>query len=92
VLTDLRDYFWSSSKDLTRLSTSNRASPALLLLNWNLYKWRTTSRMWYFGFHHEEGIYRGEWDLHRHGEVGLVPGGGRSAKKHGRPVGCSGLH
>jgi hypothetical protein len=33
------------------------------------------------------GIYRGEWDLHRLGEVGLAPGGGRAAKPHGRPVG-----
>jgi hypothetical protein len=32
--------------DSTRLSTPNRASPAFLLLNWNLYKWRTTSRVW----------------------------------------------
>jgi hypothetical protein len=29
------------------------------------------------GFHREGGIYRGEWDLHRIGEVGLVLGGGR---------------
>jgi hypothetical protein len=27
-------------------------------------------------FQHEGGIYRGEWDLHQLGEVGLVPGGG----------------
>jgi hypothetical protein len=27
-------------------------------------------------FHREGGIYRGEWDLHRLGEVGLAPGGG----------------
>jgi hypothetical protein len=37
-------------------------------------------------FHHEGGIYRGEWDLHRVEEVGLVPGGGRAAKPHGRPT------
>jgi hypothetical protein len=42
-LTDLRDYVRSSSEYLTRLSTPDRASPALLLLNRNLYKWRTTS-------------------------------------------------
>jgi hypothetical protein len=30
-------------------------------------------------------IYRGEWDLHRLGEVGLAPGGGR-------PDEWSGLH
>jgi hypothetical protein len=76
-LTDLRDYFQSSSEDSTRLLTLDRASPALLLLNWNLYKWRTTSRVWCVDFHHEGGIYRGEWDLHRLGEVSLVPGGGR---------------
>jgi hypothetical protein len=38
------------------------------------------------------GIYSGEWDLHRLGEVGLVPGGGRAAKSHDRQVGWSGLH
>jgi hypothetical protein len=32
-LTDLRDYNWSSSENSTRLSTPNRASPMLLLLN-----------------------------------------------------------
>jgi hypothetical protein len=31
------------------------------------------------------GIYRSEWDLHRLGEIGLAPGGGRLA-------GWSGLH
>jgi hypothetical protein len=30
-------------------------------------------------FHREGGIYRSEWDLHRLGEVGLAPGGGRPA-------------
>jgi hypothetical protein len=30
-----------------------------------------------FDFHHEEGIDKGEWDLHRLGEVGLAPGSGR---------------
>jgi hypothetical protein len=29
--------------------------------------------------HCEEGIYRSKWDLHRLGEVGLAPGGGRPA-------------
>jgi hypothetical protein len=38
------------------------------------------------------GIYRGEWDLHRLGEVGLAPGGGRATKPRGRPAGWSGLH
>jgi hypothetical protein len=32
-LTDLRDFFQSSSKDSSRLSTPDMASPALLLLN-----------------------------------------------------------
>jgi hypothetical protein len=62
---------------LTRLPTPDRASPALLLLNRNLYKWRTTKRVWCVDFHCEGGIHRYEWDLHRLGEVGLVPGGGR---------------
>jgi hypothetical protein len=31
---------------LTQLLTSDRALPTLLLLNWNLYKWRTTRRVW----------------------------------------------
>jgi hypothetical protein len=30
----------------------------LLLLNRDLYKWRTTSRVWYLDFHHDGGIYR----------------------------------
>jgi hypothetical protein len=54
-LTDPRDYFQSSIEDSTRLSTPDRASPALLLLNWNLYKWRTTSRVWCVDFDHEGG-------------------------------------
>jgi hypothetical protein len=54
--------------------------------------WRTTSRVWYLNFHHEGDIYRGEWNLHRLGEVSLAPGGGQSAKPRGRPVGWSGLH
>jgi hypothetical protein len=45
-LTVLRDYFRSSSEDSTRPLTPDRASPALLLLNRSLYKWRTTSRVW----------------------------------------------
>jgi hypothetical protein len=57
----------------------------LLLLNQNLYKWRTTSRVWYLDFHHEGDIYRGEWNLHRLREVGLALGGGRSVR-------WSGLH
>jgi hypothetical protein len=44
-------------------------------------------------FHHEGGgIYRGEWDLHRLGEVSLVPGGGRPVKPRGQPIKLSGLH
>jgi hypothetical protein len=44
-------------------------------------------------FHREGGgIYRVEWDLHRLGEVGLVPGGGRVAKPRGRPVEWNGFH
>jgi hypothetical protein len=38
------------------------------------------------------GIYMCKWDLHRLGEVGLVPGGGRLDKSHGRPIRWSGLH
>jgi hypothetical protein len=38
------------------------------------------------------GIYRGEWDLHRLGEVGLAPGGGRPAKPFGRSTGWSVLN
>jgi hypothetical protein len=40
----------------------------LLLLNQNLYKWRTTSRVWYLNFHHEEvfiGVNRTSTDLER---------------------------
>jgi hypothetical protein len=84
-LTNLQDYFRSLSEDSTRLSTPDRSSPALLLLNRNFYKWRTTSRLRCLNFHREGGIYRGEWDLHRLGEVGLVPGGSRLAE-------WSGLH
>jgi hypothetical protein len=65
-LTDLRDYFWSSSKDSTQLLTLDRASPALLLLNWNLYKWRTTSRVWCLEFHGQGvfiGVQRGVTDF-----------------------------
>jgi hypothetical protein len=57
---DLQDYFRSLSECLTRLSTSDRASPTLLLLNRNLYKWRTTSSVCCVDFHCEGGIYRGE--------------------------------
>jgi hypothetical protein len=48
--------------------------------------------VWCVNFHREGDIYRGEWDIHRLGEVGLAPGGGRPAKPRGRPVGWSGLH
>jgi hypothetical protein len=41
---------------LTRLSTPDRASPALLLLNRNLYKWRTTSIVWCVEFH-QQGVF-----------------------------------
>jgi hypothetical protein len=43
-------------------------------------------------FHYEGGIYRGKWDLHRLGEVGLVPSGGRAAKPRGRSAEWSGFH
>jgi hypothetical protein len=33
--------------------------------------------VWCVDFHREGDIYRGEWDLHQLGEVGLAPGGGR---------------
>jgi hypothetical protein len=87
-LPNLRDYFRSSSED----STPDRASPALLLLNQNYYKWRTTSRVRCVDFHHEGGIYSREWDLHRLAEVSLAPGGGQLAKPHGRPARWRGLH
>jgi hypothetical protein len=32
--------------------------------------------VWCVNFHHDGGIYRGERDLHRLGEVDLAPGGG----------------
>jgi hypothetical protein len=38
------------------------------------------------------GIYRAVRELHRLGEVGLVPSGGRPAKPRARPAGWSGLH
>jgi hypothetical protein len=41
--------------------------------------------VWCVDFHREVGIYRGEWDLYRLGEVSLALGGGR-------PAGWSGLH
>jgi hypothetical protein len=77
-LTNLRDYFWSSSEGSTQLSSLDRALPELLLLNQNLYC--------------EGGFYRGEWDLHQLGEVGFSPGGGRAAKPRGQSAGWSGLH
>jgi hypothetical protein len=43
-------------------------------------------------FHCEEGIYMCEWDLHRLGDVSLVPGGGRAANLRIRPVEWSGVH
>jgi hypothetical protein len=55
-LTDLRDYFQSSSEDSTRLFTPDRALPVLLLLNWKLYKWSTTSRVWCVEFH-RQGVF-----------------------------------
>jgi hypothetical protein len=39
-------------------STPDRALPVLLLLNWNLYKWRTTSRVWCSEFH-RQGVFIG---------------------------------
>jgi hypothetical protein len=39
-------------------STSDRASPALLLLNRNLYKWRATSIVWCIEFH-RQGVFIG---------------------------------
>jgi hypothetical protein len=48
--------------------------------------------VWCVDFHHEGGIYRGEWDLHRLREVSLALGGGQAAKPHGRPAWWSGLH
>jgi hypothetical protein len=90
-LTDLRDYFWSSSEDSTRLSTPDKASPMLLLLNRKLYKWRTTSRVWCVDFHRRGAFYRGEWDLHQHEEVSLARGGGQAAKTRGRAARWSGL-
>jgi hypothetical protein len=48
--------------------------------------------VWCVDFHREGGIYRGEWDLHRLGEVSLVPGGGWAAKPRGRSAGWSGLY
>jgi hypothetical protein len=64
----------------------------LLLLNWNLYKWRTTKWVWCVDFHRAGDIYRGDWDLHRLGEVGIALGGGWAAKPCGWPVGWGGLH
>jgi hypothetical protein len=37
-------------------STPDRTSPALLLLNRNLYAWRTTSRVWDLEFHRQGGF------------------------------------
>jgi hypothetical protein len=42
----------------TRLSTPDRGSPVLLLLNRNLYKWRTTSIVWCIEFH-RQGVFIG---------------------------------
>jgi hypothetical protein len=71
--------------DSTRLLTPDRASPALLLLNRNLYKCRTTSRVWCVNIHCEGVFIGGEWDLHQLGEVSLVLGGGRLASRVERP-------
>jgi hypothetical protein len=43
-------------------------------------------------FQHEGGIYRGEWDLHQLGEVGLVLGGGRATQPRGRPIDWIAFH
>jgi hypothetical protein len=48
--------------------------------------------VWCVDFHREGGIYKGEWDHHRLGELGLAPGGGRPAKPHSWPTGWSGIH
>jgi hypothetical protein len=40
-------------------STHDRASPALLLLNWNLYKWRTISIVLCVEFHRQGGVILG---------------------------------
>jgi hypothetical protein len=48
--------------------------------------------VWCINFYYERGIYRGEWDIHRLGEVGLVLGGAWAAKPRGRPTGWRGLH
>jgi hypothetical protein len=53
-LTDLRDYFRSSSED----STPDWASPVLLLLNRNLYKWTTISIVWCVEFY-RHGVFIG---------------------------------
>jgi hypothetical protein len=45
--------------------------------------------VWCVDFHREGGIYMGESDLHRLGEVRLAPGGGWAAKPRGRPAGWS---
>jgi hypothetical protein len=37
------------------------------------------------------GIYRGEWDLHRLGEIDLAPGGGQTAKPRGWLAGWTDL-
>jgi hypothetical protein len=42
-----------------------------LLLNWNLYKWRTTSRVCYWVFSHSRAYIGVEGSLHRLGKVGL---------------------
>jgi hypothetical protein len=43
---------------LTRLLTPDWASPMLLQLNRNLYKWRTTSIVWCVEFH-QQGVFIG---------------------------------
>jgi hypothetical protein len=48
--------------------------------------------VWCVNFHREGGIYGGEWDLHRRGEIGLAPGGGQAAKPRGGVAGWNGLH
>jgi hypothetical protein len=48
--------------------------------------------VWCVDIDHVVGIYRGGWDLHRLGEVGLAPCGGQAAKPRRQPTGWSGLH
>jgi hypothetical protein len=75
---------------LTRLSTPDRASPALQILNWNLYNWRTTSRVCCLSFH-REGVFIGlsgtSTDLERSVWHQVVAG--RPSHVADRPVGTA---